>query len=239
MKKTFLCVMLLVIVTSTSVYAVEFTAGLSVQFFGMNNFRGEDAKGMIDDIEGLGYENIFNYAPVAIQADAMLELSPYFAIETGVGFRMFYMFYEGRIQLSDISPSLSGHMTFSEMAILRFEVVIPIMFRVQHEFEKVVVYGATGVKLGIPIVNDYIMVDLFGIEESLAESKFSMDVAFAVGFEVKISSDTFADRYIGLRVGYDLNVIRPTDPSLMGIGDDTYHDSFGVTLTTRYTFNMN
>jgi len=82
------------------------------------------------------------------------------------------------------------------------------------------------VKFGIPIRKSYLSSKTPQNEEVLSvdASDFSLDVAFAIGFEYNIkssydkkftSSDDLWSRhtshYIGLRVCYDLNVISPFD----------------------------
>ena len=137
----------------------------------------------------------------------------------------------------------------SQRFFQRNELTIPIMIRGQYELEKFVGYASVGVKLGIPLSKHYsfskILKDGKEIDSSKESNKeadpnysgLAMDVAFALGGEYRIAGA----HYVGLRLGYDLNVISPYNTKEMSdaMAKDFafYQDNFNVSLSYRYAFN--
>ena len=228
MKRVILALALVFALVATSVdaYAVEASIGASFQPIGLSILRGSDAKSFIDDMKTSGLESTFEFL-IESRIDVMVEFSPYLALETGIGQRLSMFVYDGAIPTP--IPGISVGM---QNVIQRLEFIVPVMLRGQYEFERQLIYASVGVKLGIPITNSYVFsqVPSFDIKENLVDSKFSMDVSFALGLEGRLGDAN----YLGVRLSYDLNVIEPFDDKEMS---DFNHDSFGAALTYRYAFN--
>ncbi len=228
MKKVFLAlaVVFTLVTTSVNAYAVEVSLGTSFQPLGFNFLRGSDARSFINDMKSDGLESTLDLL-FESRIDVMIEILPYLALETGIGQRLSMNFYDGTIPIVEGVLEAGARTT-----IQRLEFTVPIMIRGQYEFERQLLYASVGVKLGIPMTNSYVTTSmpLFDIEEDLLDSKFSMDVSFALGLEGRLGDAN----YLGVRLSYDLNVIKPFDNKEI---DDFYHDSFGAALTYRYAFN--
>ncbi len=234
-----LCVMIALLAINTSLYAVEISVGASFGA-GMPIFHGTDATDMVKSINEVVKENpdvmkkiTFNLVP---QVNVMFEFIPFLALETGVGFK--YSTFNYTQKFGDMD-------TIS--ATTRSEIYIPVMLRGQFEYRLGVTYLSAGVKLGIPISayqtqsgKDY-NYDTGNIEEikgddaiMIKAAPFTLDIAFALGQEFRIATS----HYIGVRVGYDLNLLRPYATSA-GVDSvaDWFQDDFSVALTYRYAFN--
>lgn len=80
-----------------------------------------------------------------------------------------------------------------------------------------------------------------GIDFSENASAVNLDIAFSLGSEYRIAGA----HYVGLRLGYDLNVLSPLDAekyadAISGTAsdfEDIYQDNFSASLTYRYAFN--
>ena len=244
MKKIFLVLSMMFI--SVNIYGVETSIGLSTPGFGLGFLRGSDAKRIIDNLEespatGVsGYEKVFGLSlSPAVQLNVMVEFLPFIAIETGVGWRTSSIIYKHE------QNYIRTDVTFT-----RNEIIVPIMLRFQHEFERFVIYGSAGVLLGIPLSKTYEFRHVFlsdNISEAFSNtndynsSPFNMDVSFALGGEFRVASA----HYIGLRLGYDLNVLSPLNAKEIAAekGEPEedfkswYHDNFNLSLSYRYAFN--
>ena len=244
MKKIFLVLSMMFI--SVNIYGVETSIGLSSPGFGLGFLRGSDAKKIIGDLKkspssGIsGFEKVLGLSlSPAVQLNLMIEFLPFIAIETGVGWRT-----------STIAYKQEASDTRIELTFRRNEIIVPIMLRFQHEFKRIVVYGSAGVLLGIPLSQTYEFRHVF-LSDKLSNpfsntndynaSTFNMDVSFALGGEVRVGRAN----YIGLRVGYDLNVLSPLDAEETAAEkgepkddfESWYHDNFNVSLSYRYAFN--
>lgn len=229
MKKMFLVLSMMLI--STSVYAMGLSIGFSTPGFGLGFLRGDNAEDFVKSLEALGAEesSAFSFAP-AIQLDLMIELSSFLAIETGIGYSTSSIVYEGEV----------GNVR-TETTFRRNEMTIPVMLRLQLQLGSLLGYASTGVKFGIPQSKTYESRKVF-INDSLSDflsdtdsddgSDLSLDVAFAVGGELNI----LYSHYIGVRVGYDLNVISPLNTDNLPSDYEWYQDNFNVSLTYRYAF---
>ncbi len=241
MKKIFLVLSMMFI--SVNIYGVETSIGLSTPGFGLGFLRGSDAKRIIDNLEDSpvsGYEKVFGLSlSPAAQLNVMVEFLPFIAIETGVGWRTSSIIYKHE------QNYIRTDVTFT-----RNEIIVPIMLRFQHEFERFVIYGSAGVLLGIPLSKTYEFRHVFlsdNISEAFSNtndynsSPFNMDVSFALGGEFRVASA----HYIGLRLGYDLNVLSPLNAKEIAAekGEPEedfkswYHDNFNLSLSYRYAFN--
>lgn len=222
MKKIFLVLTMMIL--STSLYAIEVSFGISGEYIEVGILRGDDAKLLVDGLVDLGLNEIYplSFFPAG-QIDLMLELAPFFALETGIGYATSTISFEGRVFGVN-----------ANVVLARKEVTIPFLLRLQVETSKQVYYMAAGVKLGIPVTDSYVEVNasLLGVSDSLdiLDSEFSLDVAFALGVENRL----IGSHYLGARMGYDMNVIPPFDDKG---SDDFFHDSFYGSLTYRYAFN--
>ena len=242
MKKMILVLSMMLI--ASSVYAIEYSVGLTAPGFGVGILQGDTAKQYTDFLEsgamGTEVKKVFSpsFAP-AVQLDFMVELLPFLAIETGLGWTYSSIIYE--------SEEIGGYMY--QANIVRNELTIPIMIRGQYEADKFVAYGSVGVKLGIPLSKHYSSMKMLKDGKEMDESKemnekldptysdLAMDIAFALGGEYRITGA----HYVGLRLGYDLNVISSVNMKEMTDDQakdfDFYQDNFNVSLSYRYAFN--
>ena len=223
MKKVFL--ILIMMFLSASLYAIEVSFGVSSRYLSMGILRGDDANLIGDTLVDFGLDEI---DPISFfsggQIDMMIELSPFFALETGIGYSVSTFTFEGR--------TLGG--VKAEAIFKREELNIPLLIRLQVETKNQVYYAAAGVRLGIPVTDSYAEVNasLFGTSQSLdvLDSEFALDVSFALGVENRLIDS----HYLGARMGYDMNVIAPFDAKEK---DDFFHDDFYGSITYRYAFN--
>jgi len=223
MRKMFLVlsIMLAVITTQASLYAIEVSVGISAGLYEHSIFRGSDA----DKFSGL---NDFSGSEVDIPINIMVEFLPFLALETGIGYSY------TRIMDYDADMDFSEGFSFDKGSIVFFKhgFTIPLMLRGQYEFNRVLVYGSVGPKLFIPISDYVYKVDPAVAADFFKNSNFSLDLGFALGVEFRVGDAN----YLGLKVGYDLNLISP----LKSIGGKEnpkfYNDDAGVSLTYRYAF---
>ncbi len=243
MKNIFLFLMFLVIITNTNVYGFfglksgkpfQFTdneeeiwlsMGLTTPGIGVGFLRGVKIN------KGSRDTGSVSFSP-AVQIDVLIEYN-YLTLETGIGYT-------------------KSSLTYSKVHFLREEITIPLIARIFFDYGKFITYTSMGLKFGIPLRDSYARQFLDGEEISLGEnanngSNFAMDIAFAMGFEVLIADELWDGKhYLGLRVGYDLNVVNPTNPQKMANifggntrdyeGTDFAHDSLNFSLTYRWKF---
>ena len=187
---------------STVSYAVEVSVGTSISL-GVGLWNNNGGQYVIDN-------------PDFFDFDVMVEFMPYFALETGIDFNYVITSF-GENAFGVTTPSVS---------ILTG--TVPIMFRGQYENETGVVYASAGIKLGYSggSVSVGTITGIFGIPETdyLRDDGFTMDVAFALGYEWRVGDAN----YLGLRVYYDLNVIKKHK--------DFSYDNTGLAFTYRYAF---
>lgn len=243
MKKIFLVLSIMFI--SASAYAIEYSVGVTTPGFGLAFLRGNSTKS-ITEADAVTKASGISLAP-GLQLDVMFEFLPFLALETGLGYTISSAIYEPK--------STGGAQSIRIQSVFRrHEATIPIMIRGQYEFERFLTYGSVGVRLGIPLSKAYAFSRTLedGKETDASKkaredsdtdnySDLAMDIAFAIGGEYRITGA----HYIGLRLGYDLNVISPANArEILGASatdaevDDYewYQDNFNVSLSYRYAF---
>ena len=119
--KNLLCVMIVMFALGSTAEAVEVSVGGSAGF-GVPFFRGKDAKdftSMLENMSGSPYP--FMSFSIPARLDLMIEVLPFLAIETGVG-------YENTGMMYNLSLGLLKSSTF---VINKSQVYIPVMLRGQ------------------------------------------------------------------------------------------------------------
>ncbi len=225
--KKILIILLLLMVAIVPVFAIKFSIGASFDL-GLSIVRGDHIDD-IYDITGLFNDtgnsedmdiNLFSYSP---KIDALIELNEYLAIETGVGYRNSKCTYE--FTYSDAVENID---------FLRTEIVIPVMarFQIPYAGDSKIFFASIGPKVCIPISFYY-----FYKVEGVTNGQFTvdnapviLDVAFSLGNDFRISRSN----YLGIRVNYDLNILKPHS-----FGKDTFlfntrHDVLSATLSCRW-----
>lgn len=218
MKKILLLCILIISISSMT-YALDLSVGGSFGA-GIPVFRGDDSTNLLKSMES-GFGDIAMNFTTKTKIDFMVEIMPYFAIETGIGYK---------------TSSFAYEKDNAEAFLARLEIFIPIMLRAQYEYELGVAYLAAGVNLGFPAFENYYGARVSGLDDNTAKSSnFDMDISFALGQEFRLGKAN----YIGLRVAYDLNVVRPyaTSGSLFPSDYDMFQDDFTVAVTYRYAFD--
>jgi len=212
---------------STVSYAVEVSLGASASL-GVPFLSGKDAKKFTSSFETFtGDDNPFrvSYMP---SIDLMIEVLPFLAIETGVDLDVRVMEWEA---------SAKENVLASSVGLARVVVSIPLMLRGQYEYKIGVTYVSVGVKFGIPIVDSPTTVSTLFAQKMYKSSDFAMDVSFAVGQEFRVG----VANYLGLRVGYDLDVVSSLDKKpFTDIGQEIpslFIDNLNFAITYRYAFN--
>lgn len=218
MKKKISCVLLVITLIAGQLYAVDFSWGGSFAF-GMPIFRGENAKNMIDSVEN--YDDVADtfllklvgVAP-SMQTDLLIGISPYFALETGVGMRWFGKGWKGANR---------------SVAITSMDLMIPLMARGRYDIGILSLYASIGPTFIIPLpIYDYYYDKVTGFPATDVETNpFLMDLGFALGFEVKLGKF-----HMGLRGSYDLNVISPIK-TINGRDVKWYQDNLNLSITFR------
>ena len=232
---------------STTVYAVEISVGGSLGA-GVPIVRGQDYADRFAGFMDLGYKYKRCRSPYSLssQFDVMFQFIPYLALETGLGFK----YSTEQVAFHNGPGTDPGGSDNNYYIWQRSQVHIPIMLRGQYEYKVGVTYFSAGVKLGVPVLQDYILEGYTDsvwnednqVKNSYKSSGFALDVAFALGQEFKIGMS----HYVGFRFSYDMNVIRPyatskvntggvpSEAGTMPDGVDLYHDDLTVALTYRY-----
>jgi len=214
MKKRIICMSLALALIVGQVYAVDFSWGGSFGF-GKAIFRGEDAENTMDIVENWTEEEagLFSISPI-VQADLIIGISPYFAVETGIGFRSY----------------IAGWETGKKSLVIASQtVILPVMARGKYDIGILSVYAAIGPKFIIPLtIYDYYTYAQTGYKNSAVKMNlFLMDLGFAIGAEVKLGKF-----HIGLRGNYDLNLISPIK-SINGVDQEWFHDNLSLSITIR------
>ena len=231
--KNLLCVMMAMFALGTTAQAVEISVGAS-SGFGVPFFRGKDAKGFVSALETMsGTDKPLVSIAIPARIDLMVEILPFLALETGIGYDNVGMMY----------ATTFGFLGESTFVINKSQIYIPVMLRGQYEYEMGLTYASVGVKLGIPLGDEYLggFEGLFastGDVLSLKTSKFSMDVSFAIGQEFRLGDAN----YLGIRVAYDLNVIQNFDTDQLkktawAEYESHFMDDVEFLVTYRYAFN--
>ena len=186
---------------STASYALETSIGTQTGL-GVGLWNNNGGQYVIDN-------------PNLIEFNVMVEFMPYFALETGIDINNFTL-DSGKNAFGVTTPKVSI-----------FTATVPIMFRGQYENETGVVYASAGIKLGF--AGGYVATTTMGIfgypiTNYLRDDGFTMDVAFALGYEWRVGDAN----YLGLRANYDLNVIKQHK--------DFSYDNTRLAFTYRYAF---
>lgn len=221
-KKLILCIAIAFI--AGQLVAIDYSIGISTPGFGMGILRGKTAENQINHVEEKGYKKDFGLSlfPVA-QIDFVVKFLPFLALETGVGYGMSTVFW---------SKEVDG--TKNRFLFKKEGVVIPIMVRGFLEIGKFIVYVSMGPKLNI-LTSGYMNQEIGEEKQDLKAEKntFIVDLGFAIGGEYNITDA----HYIGVRVGYDLNLISPLKKYPTGEEIEAWnHDILAVSITYRYVF---
>jgi len=135
--KKILLMFVAIFALSTTAQAIEVSLGVSAGF-GIPFFRGKDAKDFTSLLENdTGSKESTSSFSTPVRIDLMIEVLPFLAIETGLGFENTVINY--------------GEFIYSSTLINKSQIYIPIMLRGQYEYKIGVTYVAVGVKLGIPL----------------------------------------------------------------------------------------
>ena len=229
--KNLLCVVVAMFALGTTAQAVEISVG-GAAGFAVPFFRGKDAKEFVSALETMsGTDKPFMSIAIPTRLDLMVEILPFLAIETGIGYDNVGMIY----------TSTFGILGKSTFVINKSQIYIPVMLRGQYEYEMGLTYASVGVKLGIPLGDEYLggfegILASTGDSYSIKTSDFSMDVSFAIGQEFRLGKAN----YLGIRVAYDLNVIQNFDTDQFKKSgwehESHFIDDVEFLLTYRYAF---
>ena len=227
--KNLLCVMIVMFALGTTAEAVEISVGASTGL-DISFLRGKDAKDFDSMLETISEESRSSGGGVLSKIDLMIEVLPFLAIETGLGYESTGIGYR-------------HEELFQGVVLNKVQMFVPVMLRGQYEYKLGVSYASVGVKLGFPLLPymPYGSDDIyFGFDspfDEIKSSKFSMDVSFAIGQEFRLGDAN----YLGIRIGYDLNVIQNFDAEqFKNAGLEAYESHFmddvEFALTYRYAF---
>ncbi len=241
-----LCVIIALFAINRAVHAVEISVGGSLAG-GFPIVRGKDYSDRFKGFMELGYKYKRCRMPftLAPQFDVMFQFIPYLALETGLGFKYSteqLAFHNGP------GSSKPGGSDNNFYIWKRSQVYIPIMLRGQYEYKIGATYFSAGVKLGFPVVEDYISEghtdsvwnEVNQVKSNYKSALFVLDIALSLGQEFKIATS----HYLGFRINYDINVLSPYATSSIDdykadtMLDDTdlFHDDLTIALTYRYAF---
>ncbi len=235
--KRIVSVLILVAIAVTPVLAIDISVGASLGL-GLPFLRGsdyEEAQKTLDafvDAGGSLDESKLAFAP---QIDAVISMIPFLSLETGVGFLS-----------SKETQSVSVMGATVDTEFMRSEIVIPTMIRCSYEYPMQlgmatagVTYLSVGTKLGIPLgsyMTSKADLPAVGIDQEIDAAPVVLDLAVAVGQEFKLGEKN----YLGIRVGYDFNLLAPydeEDPEAVSSDlSDLRHDNLLFGLTYRYMF---
>ena len=226
-----LCAIIILLTINTAAYAIEISVGISADI-GSPIFRGDDYTTYVAGLYDIGFENGHGLS-YRFGVDLMVELMPFFAIETGFGYGT------SRLRLNDMNISDKFPLIDSEDPLFdKTGYTIPLMLRGQFEAGIMLLYGSIGPKFFIPS-SDYIALDYGKGGEAILpqgyieNNDFAIDLGFALGFEVRLGKS----HYLGARFNYDLNLLSPIK-SIGGNSDPSfYQDNMSGSLTYRYAFN--
>ena len=223
--KKLMLVFVALITISTVSYAVETSLGGSVGY-GISYLRGDFRDTITETAEKLSGRDKPSSYLIASTIDVMIEILPYLAIETGLGYD------EGGISYLE-----KNNATHSRVIFNNSKLYIPLMLRAQYEYKLGVTYASVGVKFAFPQGDDFLSItEPLDNNYGMLNSDFAMDVAFAIGQEFRLGDAN----YVGVRIGYDLNVLSPLDKNQFAdIGQETpslFMDDIEFALTYRYAF---
>ena len=247
--KNILCIITSLLTINTVAHAVEISVGGSLAF-GLPIVRGEDYEERFKGFMDLGYKYKRCRLPftLAPQFDIMFQFMPYLALETGLGFKYSteqVAFHNGPGS-SDVGGSDNNFYIWRKS-----QIYIPIMLRGQYEYKIGITYFSAGVKLGIPMADyisegytDSVWNEVNQVKNDYKSAPFALDIALALGQEFKLATS----HYLGFRISYDINVIRPyatskanefgipSESGTMLENTDLFHDDLTIALTYRYAF---
>ncbi len=239
-----LCIMFLIFGITTTAHATEVSIGASmgptIAFL-----RGSHSKYFVSHAEFKTGDEVpsrvsFQGRPV----DVMIEFLPYLGMEFGLGIGASVMSYkESDVVIKGTCDASSS----IRVDIERVEFYMPLMLRAQYEYKVGVTYISAGFKFCVPMI-DY----MYQYDENLKtaatvitesssvvvkSSSFVVDASFAIGQEFRLGYSN----YLGIRVGYDLNITPAYRDNLLLSSTreitDSYMDNLNIALTYRYAFN--
>ncbi len=227
MKKILMVVAALCMVSA--MFAVDFSIGARAGLGG-SILRGAEA----EDFKELLASNVeeFNLA-YTVGIDALIEFTPFFALETGIG-----------IIGSGVEYSTGEPLTalYIGQNFQRGEIYIPVMARVQTEYDigsiGGVSYFSLGAQIGISITSEEQGYMFTRVGKDYTETKISdaspinIDIPVAIGQEFRFGSN----HYVGLRAQYNINLTSPIEPPAGLNPSDWFHDSIMGSITYRYAF---
>ncbi len=227
MKKMLMVVVVLCMVSA--MFAVDFSLGGKVGL-GVPVLRGADAEAYLDafpsDVDE--FSNAFS-----ANIDALIEFTPFFALESGLGF----IASGGSYSIGEPATAL-----YAQNIVGRGELYIPVLARVQTEYDMGsiggVSYFAIGAQVGINIVGDqgYLAIgvgeDYLNTVPLADASPVNFDIPIAIGQEFRFGTN----HYVGLRAQYNINLTSPIEPSAGLDPADWFHDSVMGMITYRYAF---
>lgn len=258
MKKCLLTIASILLISSLT-YAVDFSIGITAGGWGPTFVRGtsDDAKmfNNKDEDKFDGFKRPLNYnmafAPVA-QITGQVDIIPFFGIELGLGYSMKSIGFSFDGQDSDGKDVVSGYkMSINQLSI-------PLLLKGQYEIADMVnIYVGVGPKFNFNILaptrTEYTDGKKNETDDNPYKAEkeeynmFDMDLSFAIGAEYKIAGA----HYLGLRVGYDMNLLgtmkeyKRYEDTTTGDWVDKYEgrnkfyaDDLAISLTYRYKFGQ-
>lgn len=218
---------LILIIISSTVYGVQFSLGINTVGLGPTFQRGDDYTKATEDMKNSGKTGIknagyINSTHIAFQID----FAKHFSTEFGVG----YNFREFSLKFNLSGERYENRSYFNSVSI-------PLIFKVQYEFLNFVnLYAGLG-----PIFNFNISANNLTYKNGIRISNnkfidseynvFDMDINFVLGVEFNIMRSS----YIGIRSGYNLNVLSPIKTG--GERSKYYVDALIFHITYRYVFD--
>ncbi len=175
--KKFLCMMIAIFMLSTSVYAIEVSAGASLGA-GLSFLMGGDVETLDNMYEPLfGNKSGCNFG---ITVDVMIEFLPFLALETGLALDFFdNVGYQG--------AEIANGSQFNFQKFLHLN--IPLMLRAQYDLG--VTYASIGLKMAFPTASSSYAFSTRGNNNTddnsiyqavdiLKAAPFYLDIAFAI-----------------------------------------------------------
>ncbi len=163
------------------------------------------------------------------QGIMLLEFTPNLGMEIGLGLRY--------------SQHRTAHEQGSNLNLVKFqrlEVTFPLYFRAQYRyafdfdlFDNLTTYATIGPKVSLPFLYDY-REDIYGNLFQTPANSVNLDISFSLGHDIEIEQDVF----VGLRFGYDLNIIDTISDSVaQGDADqkETFIDNYGHSFHDDFT----
>lgn len=220
MKKKLLCMSVVIALIAGQLYAIDISIGISSPGYGVGVLRGENGEDFVNIVDAFGFKEDTNlsFFPMA-QFNLLFEFSPYLGLETGIGYGRSILTWSRGEAIIDL---------------YRDGLIIPLMGRSQFSLGIFNFYVMFGPKFVIPLKDEYYTrINQDGTTDSAnnyEENRFTMDLGFALGSEIKLGS-----LFLGLRVGYDFNVVSPVKAEQSSGADVSwYHDVFCSSITLRY-----